>query len=717
MVVASGQMPYEFDAPLPIRALPNAWPRTDTPNIAVSGDTMEQAMFVLNAELRKWNYFDLDDLTYQAYWHPDIASSGFEPKGDGETLTGLVGPTATVLAVNNVEQMRRNLQIKLFDQYADDSVYDRSDFLRAWLETAYPESPSGHLHVIQIAPPANIFAFVGRTFLRPAAEHITGGDYVDNDIHWLGGSGVYFDIDCGEVAFNPFPFLGQNRFNNPANGSHRFNFAPITPAIQTTAGSLPSVEASRYESDIGVGNFRADTNFQALGSGKVQIDGYALVDGTTIELVRGDDRNIDGITYTSEYTNHVQGLRQVAAGNGSNDPSARCYRTPTAHPSGMYRLLVHSQKGDVPFTAIPSGFVSLWPQGLVAFTDTGLLAPQSNFTDGQQLTSASDGTTIMDASAARGVHVLDDAIWITSPNDNGGSGTYHSAGLFVVSPYNGDLVWYRPAERVVATSGNQGNGPGIFGAHVGLFKLGTDFVRLSTSASQFVTSEASPIPDTGVFTIHWQRYNQTTLDYTEQSTNWTIIQDNQSDTVNAIHGAFSDGANVYSWRELGTVHRFTTGLAFDGYFEGPIARRRHYAGGNLLYTIAGSVQAGDPIINIGSSSGIGKWSIATEPATITTDNGTYTHDSAKPLRAETHFGHQTSAVIHHIFDVTGSTHAKDGVWMLIQFVRNLYLCRIVEGASSWDIIESMKFRDLFDSTVGVGNPNEFPIEGIFHDID
>lgn len=724
MVVASGQMPYEYDAPLPIRALPNAWPGIGTPNIATSGDTVEQAMFVYNAELRKWNITQLDLLTYQAYWHPDVASSGFEPKADGETLTGLVGPTATVLAVDNIEQMRQSLNTFLFDVYSDDSAYGQQDFLSAWLKTAYPESPSGDLRIIAIIPNV-IYSFGGRTYLRPAAEHITGGDFIDTDIHWLGGSGVLFDIDCGEVIFQPFPFPIANRYFTGGNGDHRFNFSPITPVIQTTLGAIPSLEVARYESDIVNGSFRANTNFAALGSGKVQIDGYVLLDSTTIELVKGNDNNFEAtVGFTDDYTNHIQGLREVRGGAGQNDPSARCYRTPTAQSSGLYRLLTHNQKVNVPQTAIPSGFVSVWPQGGVILASDGTLR-QTNRIDGQQLEEASDGTMILNPSESVGVHVMDDAIWVTSVNAFESSGNLNTRGLFVLSPHNGDLVWYRPADLTVATSGNSGPnpGPGTFGIHVGLSDLGGDFVRLSQTASQFLTLETNPTPSTGVQDIYWQRYDQTTLDHTEQRTTWTIETTGSLPVVHQIAGSFSDGSNVYMFTEpIGQVTRFTTGLVFDGFFTGSIAGRRHYAGGDLLYTITDAIQVGDPMLDPGflgtSGSGIGKWSISAEPSDIFTDNGNYTHDSAKPLRGEAHFGFHfgSDAMIHSIFDVTASTHVRNGVWMLIQFNQNLYLARIVERASDWLVVESIQFRDLFDD-VGVFPPAEFPIEGILHDID
>lgn len=723
MVVASGQMPYNYGTALPLRALPGAWPGPGVPNIAASGDIIEAAMFVYNAELRKWNFTGtLDLLYYNLYTNPNITPSGFEPKARGDTLVGLVTGTAGLLSVDNIEHMRTQLQTYLFDFYEDDSDYDANDFMQAWLQTAYPESPSGSLRIHQISPPTLSFALAGRTFLRPPAEHVTGGDFIDTGLHWLGGSGVLFAVDCGEVVFNPFPFLYISQYSTPSIGNHRVNFGPIIPVIQTTAGTLPSVDAARYQTDLSTGAFKSTTNFEAIASGYVQIDGYALLAGTTIELVKGNDNNVEGtVASVNDYTGHVQGLRRLRLSTGVNDPSARCYRLPSLQASGLYRLLAHNRKADVPTTAIPSGFVSIWPHGQVILSDTGIQGVQSNFIDGQQLTEASDGTMILTPENVKGVHVLDDAIWVSSPNNaTTPSGTFHSAGLFVLSPHNGDLVWYRPAERILSTSGNFGPGPAIFGAHVGLIDLGTDIVRVSKTTLQIQQSNIVGNEDKITATIYFQRYDKPTLDHTETPVGYAIQAEDAllaAFVGDGLHFAFGDGTNVFIGTENGSVHKFSNALAFSTAYRGPIARRRYFANSQYLYTLGNNIQVGDPLIAIGGvASGIGVWSM-TDPAGTSVDSvGVITHDSGKILRGEAHFGHQDTARIHHIFDVTGATHVRNGTWLIIQFDSRLYLCRIVEQPTQWLVVESMRFRDTFGLFFG-SNPLEFPIEGILHDID
>jgi hypothetical protein len=717
MVVASGQLPYQYDGELPVRQKRGAWPGIEVPNIGPSGDLFEQGMFVLNAELRKWNITQLDLLTYQAYTVPTVASSGFEPKSNGETFQGQVGPQP-LLAINNLEQMRENLEVHLFGQYAIDSDYGASDFLYSWLTSAYPESPSGYpqffydwIFDIGVEFPA--------TWLRPVLTDITDGNFVlDTDLHWLGGSGTLFDIDYGEVIFNPFPFPRQSFHFNGGSLNPTFSFGPLYPTFQTTAGTGPSVDPARYQSDLSTGTFKAQTNFEAIQSGYWQMDGYVLLPGTLFRLTEGNDSNYFGdLGTTTDFNFFVSGQRRVADGAGRNDGSARVYLEATPQNSGVFRINTTNPKSVIPFTSIPSGYVSFWPNGDIF---SGIFS--SNRMLDRSVSYTSDGGLKLDPRESTGFHVLDDALWFAGPNASNLSGTFITRGLTMMSPYNGEFIWYRPAERIVATSGNQPGGPapigspGIFGVHVGLEEFGTDFVRISR-----VWNESLSGPTTYTNTIYFQRYDQTTLNHTEQSETWTI--DNSAGEVgNRIDGLIFDGTDYFIWDELQSkVHRFNNGLTYTGTFTGEIARRRHYAGGQLLYTIGGNVTVGDPLLAMtppgGSNSGIGVWSITTEPPDITLDVGTYTHNSAKRLRAETHFGHQSSAIIHSIREISGATHVPNGIWMLIQFGQTLYLCKIREDVGEWVVEQSIRLDYTANNIALPSVPTDFPFEFILHNID
>ena len=716
MVVASGQLPYAYDGELPVRQRRGGWPGIEVPNIGPSGDLFEQGMFVLNAELRKWGINSLGQLTYKAYSCPNVASSGFEPKANGETFQGHVGRLA-LLTTNNIEQMRENLEVYLFYQYALDSDYDFSDFLRSWLNSAYPESPSGYPQFFYDWT-LNFGVEYPATWLRPALTDVANGDFItDTDLHWLGGSGVLFDIDYGEVIFNPFPFPRQTFHFAPGLTPHMsFSFGPVYPLLQTTAGLAPSLNATRYQTDLSIGTLKAETNFSAIQSGYWQADGYVLLPGTLFRLTTGNDTNYFGdLSSITDFSFIVSGQRVVADGAGRNDGSARVYIDATPQTSGLYRITTTNPKDIVPFTSIPSGHVSFWPQG---DTFSGIFS--SNRMLDRSVTITSDGGLKLDPRLSTGYHVLDDALWIAGPNASSLSGTFITKGLFVMSPHNGELIWYRPAERIVATTGNMPGGgsagsPGIFGVHLGLEEYGTDFVRISR------VWEESVAP-TNIFTntVYFQRYDQTTLDHTEQSETWTIT--NALGSIGSrIDGLMFDGTNYWLWYEFGQAHRFDSTLTYTGTFQGQIARRRHYANGQLLYTLGGNSTVGDPVLAMsppgGANSGIGVWSITTTPADITIDVGTFTHNSAKRLRAETHFGHQDFAIIHSIREISGATHVPTGTWMIIQFGTTLYLCKIREDASEWVVEQSIRLDHTAGTLSLPSMPTDFPYEFILHDID
>lgn len=724
MVVASGQLPYEYDGELPVRQKKGGWPGLAVPNIGPSGDLFEQGMFVLSSEMFKWgiNADSLDLLMYTGYWHPDIPGSGFEPKMNGETFIGHVG-RPLLLTVDNIVQMRDSLSVFLFNKYAVDSLYSPAQFLESWLSTAYPESPSGHMYWI-FDIPGQFYVTFDATWLRPTLDDFTPTAFVlDTDLHWLGGSGTLWDVDYGEVIFNPFPFPRKNFISSPAVNTHELSFGPLYPLFQTTGGALPSVLASRYQSDISFSTFKTETNFEAIQSGYMQLDGYCIMPNTLIRLTRGNDSNyFSDLPAISDFTFFGSGARRVSDGDGLVDQTARVYVVPTPQTSGVYRLTVVNPKDLFPFTAIPSGYVSFFPGG-----DLLPDAISSNEMFDKSITITSDGGLKIDNRHSRGYHVMDDALWLTSPNASALSGTFATKGLYVLSPYTGEAVWYRPAERTVATSGNKPGGPrpigspGIFGVHIGLEPFGTDFARISRVWQENITAGT---PNIFANTVYFQLYDKTTLDHSEQSSSWTITNDFGS-IGQRIDGMHFDGTNYWIWYEGGTVHRFDASLTYTGSFTGDIARRRHFAGGQRLYTIGGNVSVGDPISSMspagGSSSGIGVWSIATEPANILTDIGTYTHDSAKRLRAETHFGHQTAAIIHMIRNVSGSTHVPRGVWMIIQFTgvapNDTYLCKIREDATEWVVEKSFKLRVTPGALTLPAVPTDFPYEFILHDID
>lgn len=726
MVVASGQMPYNYGTSIPLRNIEGGWPGLDTPNIGPSGNVAEAAMFVLNAELRKWGVDNLANLTYNIYTHPDVPPSGFEPKAGGETLTGLVGNAASPLSLDNIEQMRNSL-FTLFSAYDNESNYSNLDFRESWFNSAYPESPSGSLVIFT----TNSFSYSFRnaTFLRPPLESVTGGDFVSTtDIHFLGGSGVIFDIDAGEVTFNPFPTFIRDRQLNPGNSDFRISFGPITPMVQKTDGTVPTINSSRLDDGAG-SQFENETNFDAMSSGYVQFNGYCLVEGTVIELVTGDDNSyFNSVQNSSHYNSHIAGLRAVNNGIGSNDSTATCYRIPSPKAAGLYRLLAYNPKETVGVSSPVSGTVSLWPPGYTTQANDGALL-RDNFTDGQQNSLTSDGYPVVDARDARGVHVFDESLWIASPSlvatpDN------TTAGLYLLSPYTGEVVWYRPAEMTVSTAGDTGSPSGNFKNHVGLMDIGSDLVRLSLSLDYNFFPGPGPLPGDGVFTFYFQEYDKTTLDHNEVGVTFTFTNDDQPART-TYDSVITNGSDIFLSVDLGNeILRFDTSYNFTGFFRQPNTLpscRRHYAGGDLLYTTTSNPGAfvSDPLKTIsgGATSGIGKWNITGEPGSTTTDIGSFSHVSAKPLRAETFVGNFNFAAISTIFDISGSSNFTNGIWMIVQFSNSVFflgssevfLLRIVEGSSEWQAVEGYKL-DQFTLITAAGG-GEFPTEAVYMSVD
>jgi hypothetical protein len=739
-------MPYQYPFKVPLRSGPDSWPGNGNGwLIGASGDVLEMGMFVLNAELRKWALSDENLLQngYKVYTHPDVTPSGFEPKPNGDTLsTGNVGDVAALADVDNIEQMRFMLNT-LLNRYDNDTDYFQADFRRAWITGAYPTNPSGHLY---IGDGGFFFSLFGRTWLRPVLDDITGGDEMtDTDLHWLGGSGVLFDMDMGEVVFQPFPFPGESHrfkaseiFDDPL-----FHFSPFLPPFQKTDGTILSM-TGRERSSSAQGTFKVTADIPAIASGKLQFDGYAILPETKIRLIDGKDNEWNFVgDGSADFINPIQGLREVNGNIGDNDDTARTYWTATPQSSGVYRIITSTDPADVPGIGIPSGSpVSLWPAG--GYQEIrGTFLGTNNRMFYRGFSTASDGTLITNPQVPLGYHVFDDCLWMTGSNA-GLSGDPGAGGLYPMSPYNGSLLWFRPAERIIATRGTRPSAssegpdvpePGHFHVHRGLEKFGaSEIMRMSRSWNESITSTtcgSMGSDDERTTTIYWQRYSLPTLDHTEQASSFAFCEENDFGTIgNGIGAMFFDGTDYWvTDKFVGRVSRWTSALAFDGLFNGPIGNRRYYANGDYLYSVVDSLQVGDPMlpggdINMagrGSGSGIGKWGITAEPGdTIFNSRGTFTHDSAKPIEADKHVGNQTNgAIIHDIKYVASAdaTHVTPGLWCMIQFGDDdLYLLRIKEEATVYEVLESVKVHHTPNDD-NFPFPTDWPYEFIHLDVD
>src|SRR6185436_11320267 len=313
MVLQSGTIPYEYAnrghrfASLPIP-------------IGISGVLLEQAQFIITAEIRKWNKLSaggnhfLSD--FNIYVNPIIAPSGpYEPKIDGSTLGNTFYPAGAFI-LDHLEETRIALNT-LFQIYDNDTDLDQYEYRAAWLQSLYPESPSGFYFALDPDTSANV---IGQWYHRLPSE--TGiVDYMALDV--LGSSGVLYDIDFAEVMFNPPPHIARIAFDTMHgrrvnNTEDTFNIQqfPIFPAFQKTDGSLIGL-TGREPASLRTHN---DYNIQHVSSGDIRLDGYVLFDDTKLYL----DRNGNIFdTSSTDFTFVSQGLRSVHL--GGNMSGARIF--------------------------------------------------------------------------------------------------------------------------------------------------------------------------------------------------------------------------------------------------------------------------------------------------------------------------------------------------------------------------------------------------------
>ena len=154
-------------------------------------------------------------------------------------------------------------------------------------------------------------------------------------------------------------------------------------------------------------------------------------------------------------------------------------------------------------------------------------------------------------------------------------------------------------------------------------------------------------------------------------------------------------------------------------------------GDYIYWSSNGPISVSDPLITdpnmtgYGWSSGIGKWSIASNPTNINHTIGSITHDSAKPIVGENVIGNALFAAIHDIIEVTGSTHVAEGIWALVGFItpslgfsgyHELWLLRISEMSTYYKIEEAYKldYLPFYGSPTSYFN---FRNHIIYHELD
>lgn len=710
MTMVSGVPPYQYAIDVPLRS------DRDEP-IAHSGIFLEQAMFALNAERRRYKgEIENDDFEWKLYTSIMGANRGFEPTGSGLWMgdpNSPVGPLPGIV-LNPILELRKNFMLHLLeDGFAEDSDYLPEQYRRDWLHNAYPNSPSGFEEVT-----AEDNCSGDGNYFRRAPVH--PGFQLSTDIGVLGTSGVLFDIDYGEVMYNPYPRIGRTLFGDGHVLAHQaidlFRFAnntaaylgigipiplsPAFPAFQTTSGTVVATtsrdirpDESRYWRLTQFGNLRVQLPFNSLHveSGVFQLDGDLLRPDTKYFLGTGGNNAKEDFLPVAELPFVQSGVRVIGrpthlnssfgtkVPSGQNSNVARVYLGPAGSndsplESGMYYIAAANSGVDVPYSAVASGIVSHWPSG-------------------------------NHDRAAPGYHVFDDCIWVRDQSAN-----LSASGMAIISPHDGTAMWIRFADLTnISLAGNltfpqnmlafsRLNFPGLIGMmrinnliHMVYPVLSNDGIDSSVPADP-------PPPPIGIENVKYyvgQYDDMLNLVSTLES---AVQVDTPGTTIfaNPMGDIMYDGATVWICSRGGTqVTNVTTGFTYiQGYtrVSTDICRRivlingTYWAYGEDSGS-EGNLGALQPITFAGTG-GSATFSLGTPKVIDTTIMPTFEDDP-------THTVVITS--VHHIVHANAlGEHVSDGVWALVMSVDENAMSLVVSGSSRAWLVKISEGVTTFD---------------------
>jgi len=677
MVFESGDPPYDYDGPRgPLRG--NARPSLERGLQGPSGINLEQGQFVITAERRKFNVNAVGGShilpTFMVYVHEDIPpTTQYEPKGDGSTLANI----ASVWIINHILESRIALD-DLFDDYSLDGEFSALDMKRDWLHQLDPMGP----------PPSG--------YRRPDPNQLGVADGLldTTNVSVLGGSGILFGLDFGEVMFNPYPYFSNNNFGDLHNfGNFRsVLLSPVWPAFQRTNGSLITLNGREPDDLLNADEY----DVTEIANGRVRLDGYCFLSQSQYLIGEGNGYAFNGevgFTFVSAST------RPTIFPDASNLATTRVIVDPTPQPCGIYKIVVRNLLGEdaVPQSTIPSGLVSQWPV-------SGQTHPER---DGHifdiNIPYNLHGKWYNNTEFEMGYQVYDDAMWITDV----GSAGEDPSGLVVTSPFTGHAQWLRYAEQTPSTGSGALGGSSMsaepWGDHVGLDRVGSIIHRVQTAVANGSTSAAG--------TLLIQQYNDA-LDYLGQIE--TDENPGQGASPFARDLAFVPASSSEWWAVIGT----TPGnfiWRFDGTFTFIAAAGIVNIGTGELATggasprvadLGGTVRFGNVHVSPGNATfshrGSGIWDADISNLStsgVVTENCRLI-DLAPVL--EDGGDEQAFCTVYDMQDVSGSAHLIDGFYFLASwqestspFPNRLFLIRAVPRDDSsapafcvgfWDIL-------------------------------
>lgn len=660
MVVRSGIIPYAYDGDIPIRSH-RVYP------IGISGIFFEQAMWVMNAERRRYKgeAESQGDFEWNRYFL-DGTTETFEPDPSGSVLGSVADPTV-LTPINYIMDLRQAFyEHLLYDDIINDCDYTVEQMRRDFIFNAYPNSPSGFIESKEENGDGNYFR----------GEPPTTGDIMSTFLGTLGASGALFDIDIGEVMYQPYPRIGRAMYTSAhelrLNGTQVSTFpivgSPIFPAFQDTQGRVVSTtprDIVHFSKNPGIFVFGPSSDWlcdtEHVQSGVIRLDGDVLLQPGRFMIGNGGVNGREDFVEEAEFIFAASGFRKLGidpndptGDQGKNSEIARVFLTPPGTvldpvPCGVYYIAAELSPEANRHAVVSSGIISHWPSGTPNF-----IAP--------------------------GYQVFDDCIWVTDIGGFGLTGGADPSGLSVISPYTGNSMWLRVADSQETSAGTS---PGVlvdsWTAFYGVTRVGTDQI--------YRIRELRSVSGGGNGIFHLMMYDDN-LNFVSESTMDSGVTEGQSH----VDVEYSTGGIKYAssfWvgsRPGGTDSYWEIDAAFTGVQEYRPGLGTTANVGRIAY-LPSIVAAGSSFFTFGINSGASDSDaiqgriFSTTPSAGTGSAGTWVAGVNIPLEPDGYTDLVTDIVfIWDIAEFNGLTHVEDGVWVLFtgekDGVNTVWLARV-----------------------------------------
>lgn len=670
MTVASGQIPYEYEWPTPFRVSNNSVQ-------GLSGIHIEAAQFVMQAEMRKFELPISNTQQWRVFTNDSIAGSGYDPKANGNTLNGLVGPQVQV-DLDHISIMRGILvNLILNDIYQDKfSEYADEELLEDWIRQTYPESPSGYRGSNGL----------NGQFLRPVlqsdgSEYVPSvfgdallGPFTDSDPHWLGGSGIILDIDVGEVMWNPYPVPFERREGNThaiagEAASWPIAVQPFYPSFQRTNGALITLNGFENKWPEATPGSPFVLGYLPVGSGKVRFNAYPVLGDSEFFFGRMNDAlgEVHKIGASTDKMTVAAISETLVLNTTRAIPGTEVFLNPIALASGVYRVAAKNSRINYPSTTVESGVVSQWPKLRNIIADYF------------------------------GYEVFDNCFWVgdtRGPASIGGA----PSGLSVVSPFTGKVLWQRNATNDIAVNlfisgtgpirrpvrwwqGSTSTGDGF----KSLQRVGTDDIKRLGGRNDPIVAGVS-------MSVEVATYNDLLTTVSSQSFDLSLrashIFNGLGDTD--VTGMTFGGGSFWIKGFADQTLAATTNMIWE--LDSSFSEiRRIYANditGQQLAYISDGKGGATRLVSFNDNINNNEIHVLTISASAEVEGFEVSEDvKAIDWSTQTELPTVTTSNIVALTEVTGVSELKDGVYAYVRVTPTGQMCivRIEEDASSWSV--------------------------------